>query len=85
MFIDYTISFRTRAPALGCEEKIMLLPVIVDEVDRTVSWKVWVLSTWTKSLLKHPEDEKLLLAPGRQFDNLKTIDTEVFILGAGTS
>ncbi|KAI0972390.1 hypothetical protein F4678DRAFT_471911 [Xylaria arbuscula] len=79
MFIDCTISFRTRSPALSCMGKMMLLPV---RTDSGLSWKIWVLSTWTESLLEYPEDENLLLSPSRQLDGLETVETEVFILGA---
>ncbi|KAI1348412.1 hypothetical protein F5Y01DRAFT_292573 [Xylaria sp. FL0043] len=85
MFIDCTISFRTSSPALGCMGKMMLLPVVTDLVCRTIAWEIWVLSTWTESLLDYPEDEKLLSVPGRQLRGLETVEIPVFILGAGTS
>ncbi|KAI1357742.1 hypothetical protein F5Y08DRAFT_323485 [Xylaria arbuscula] len=85
IFIDCTISFHTQTPALSCEGRLMLLPAAVGDTDHAVSWKLWVLSTWTESLLEYPEDEKLLFAPGRELQGLEMIDTEVFILGAGTS
>ncbi|KAI1271092.1 hypothetical protein F5Y07DRAFT_404755 [Xylaria sp. FL0933] len=85
MFIDCTISFRTSSPALGCMGKMILLPVGTDGECRTIAWKIWILSTWTESLLDYPEDEKLLSAPSRQLRGLETVETAVFILGAGTS
>ncbi|KAI0805664.1 hypothetical protein GGR55DRAFT_680858 [Xylaria sp. FL0064] len=47
--------------------------------------KIWVLSTWTESLLDYPEDERLLSVPGRHLCGLEAVETAVFILGAGTS
>ncbi|KAI1301061.1 hypothetical protein F5Y03DRAFT_396771 [Xylaria venustula] len=82
MFINSTISFRTSAPALDCMGKMILLPVKLDGI---LSWKIWVLSTWTESLPEYPEDERLLSSPGRQLDELDTAEVDVFVLGAGTS
>ncbi|KAK5630554.1 hypothetical protein RRF57_006269 [Xylaria bambusicola] len=84
-FINCMISFRIRSPAIGCGGRMMLLPVKTDGGNGPISWKIWVLSTWIDSLINYPEDEKLLLAPSRQLSELETIDTAVFILGAGTA
>lgn len=83
MFIDCGVSFHTISPALDCLGKVVLLPVRIDE--GAVAWKIWILSTWIDKLVQHPEDETLLLAPGREFDGVDTIETEVLIVGAGTS
>ncbi|KAI0513064.1 hypothetical protein F5B22DRAFT_637427 [Xylaria bambusicola] len=85
MFIDCSVSFQTRSPAIGCEGRMLLLPVKSDEGNGPVCWKIWFLSTWIESLIQHPEDEKRLLVPARQLNELETIDTAVFILGAGTA
>ncbi|KAI9712011.1 MAG: hypothetical protein M1820_001719 [Bogoriella megaspora] len=82
MFIDCGISFSTQSPSLDCSGKMVLLPV---KADGAVSWKIWILSTWIEKLVQHPEDEKLLLAPGRKFDDGGAIETDVLIVGAGTS
>ncbi|KAI1409052.1 hypothetical protein F5Y13DRAFT_171064 [Hypoxylon sp. FL1857] len=85
MFIDCEISFRTISPALSCVGKMILLPVKSDAAGESVSWKIWVLSTWVENIVQHPEDEKLLSSPGRNLDVSDTIETDVFIVGAGSS
>jgi hypothetical protein len=82
MFIDCGISFRTTSPALDCSGKLVLLPV---KSEGTVSWKIWVLSTWIEQLVQHPEDEAKLLAPGRKLDGVDTMESDVLVIGAGTS
>jgi len=82
MFLDCGISFGTRSPALNCTGKMLLLPV---QSEGVVSWKMWVLSTWVEQLVQHPEDETLLLAPGRNLDGVEEVQTDVLIVGAGTS
>jgi hypothetical protein len=62
--------------------KMVLLPVKSDGV---VCWKIWVLSTWVENLTQHPEDETLLLAPGRKLDGVDVLETDVLIVGGGTS
>jgi len=61
---------------------MLLLPV---RSEGTVSWKIWVLSTWIEQLVQHPEDETLLFAPGRDLDGVERVETDVLIVGAGTS
>ncbi|KAI1503001.1 hypothetical protein F5X99DRAFT_426586 [Biscogniauxia marginata] len=85
MFIDCGISFRTSSPALSCMGKIVLLPVNNDTTVESVSWKIWVLSTWVENIVQHPEDETLLLSPCRNLDSIYTIKTNIFIVGTGTS
>ncbi|KAI0423091.1 hypothetical protein F5X98DRAFT_382412 [Xylaria grammica] len=85
MFLNCAISFRTRSPALGCLGTMLLFPVKANTDDGPISWKIWVLTTWAETLLLHPEDEKLLLSPGRDLDKLETMETDVFILGAGSA
>jgi len=82
MFIDCGISFCTSSPSLDCMGKMVLLPV---KSEGAVSWKIWVLSTWVERLIQHPEDEKLLLAPSRKLAGVDAIETDVMIVGAGTS
>lgn len=48
-------------------------------------WKLWILSTTLENLDLHPEDENLLKSPGRQFEGLETIETDVFIIGGGNA
>ncbi|KAI0010778.1 hypothetical protein F4779DRAFT_576077 [Xylariaceae sp. FL0662B] len=85
MFIDCGISFRTSSPELNCMGKMVLLPVKSDTAGGSVSWKIWVLSTWVDNIVQHPEDEKLLLSPSRNLDGIDIVETDVFIVGAGTS
>jgi hypothetical protein len=82
MFIDCGISFRTHSPALDCMGKMVLLPV---KSESGVSWKIWVLSTWVENIIQHPEDETLLRAPGRELDDADVLETDVLVVGAGTS
>ncbi|KAI1319509.1 hypothetical protein F5Y16DRAFT_101419 [Xylariaceae sp. FL0255] len=82
MFIDMTLSFRTRSPALNCMGKMFLLST---KNSTTVSWKIWVLTTWTESLVQHPPDQKLLVMPDQDIGGSENIKTDVFILGAGSS
>ncbi|KAI0410274.1 hypothetical protein F5X98DRAFT_386666 [Xylaria grammica] len=81
MFIQCIISFQTRSPALGCEGRMLLLPVKIDGEHSPVSWKIWFLTTWTEILLNYPEDESRLSAPSKQLDGLETLETDVFIIG----
>ncbi|KAK9782254.1 putative FAD/NAD(P)-binding domain-containing protein [Seiridium cardinale] len=83
MFIDCGISFQTNSPALGCSGKLLLLPV-KPEGNGSVLWKIWVLSTWIETLSEQPEDEAVLSSPGKNLD-ANTINTDVFIVGAGSS
>ncbi|KAF7588254.1 hypothetical protein BBP40_005976 [Aspergillus hancockii] len=81
-FIDCGIAFRTESPGAICKGNVMLLPVKDNE---TIEWKIWVLSTMLESLDVQPEDEALLLSPGRQFDSLESFETDVFIIGGGNA
>lgn len=83
MFIDCGLSFSTISPKLNCAGKMVLLPV---KVDGALTWKIWVLSTWVDHITQHPEDETLLSHPGRgDLVGTQTIETDVFIIGAGSS
>ncbi|KAI0540379.1 hypothetical protein GGR58DRAFT_461129 [Xylaria digitata] len=84
MFIDCAISFQTSSPALDCIGRMLLFPLKPNADDGPVLWKIWILTTWAERLVQHPEEEKLLLSPGRDLD-LETIETDVFILGGGTA
>ncbi|KAK7733905.1 hypothetical protein SLS53_008055 [Cytospora paraplurivora] len=84
MFIDCSLSFRTSSPALSCLGKIVLLP-LKNKEHEAVSWKIWVLSTWVDHITQHPEDETLLSSAGRDLESSETIETDVFIAGAGSS
>lgn len=84
MFIDCGLAFRTSSPALSCAGKMVLLPVKSSPTGH-VAWKIWVLSTWVEHITQHPEDEKLLSSPARDLDARETIETDVLIVGAGTS
>jgi len=85
MFIECEISFRTSAPPLDCMGKLVLLPVSSDNSMGDVSWKIWVLSTWVESISQHPEEKSLLHTPSRLLKGLDTIETDVIIIGAGSS
>lgn len=83
MFIDCGLSFCTISPQLKCAGKMVLLPV---RIDGALTWKIWVLSSWVDQIVQHPEQETLLSSPGR--DDLvhkKMIETDVFIIGGGSS
>jgi hypothetical protein len=60
------------------------LPVKTD-AEEAVAWKIWSLSTWVDNLVDQPEDEELLLSPSKKLDVAETINTDVFIIGAGSS
>ncbi|PWY75074.1 FAD/NAD(P)-binding domain-containing protein [Aspergillus heteromorphus CBS 117.55] len=81
-FIDCGIVFRTASPAATCKGKVILLPVKSGE---SISWKIWVLSTFLESLDLQPEDEGLLHLPGRPLDGLEAFETDVFIIGGGNA
>lgn len=82
MFIDCGLSFRTSSPALSCAGKMVLLPM---KANGAVTWKIWALSTWVDQIIRRPEDVTLLSSPGRDLDASDTIETDVVIIGAGTS
>lgn len=83
MFINCEIVFRTISPALDCSGKAIILPS-KDATSGKVLWKIWILSTWIESLVGCPEDESLLQSPGQDLD-VDALDTDVLIIGAGTS
>lgn len=67
---------------------MLLLPVKTKEQangDKTLIWKIWILSTRLENLNVHPEDKVLLQSPGRQLDGLETFETDVFIAGGGNA
>ncbi|KAI8723125.1 hypothetical protein NCS52_00167600 [Fusarium sp. LHS14.1] len=82
-FIDASISFETKSPSAWCSGRVLLLPVKND--DKTLEWKIWVLSTKLENLDLHLEDESLLEMPGRKVDNLGQFETDVFIIGGGNA
>ncbi|KAG8676498.1 hypothetical protein FPOAC2_02628 [Fusarium poae] len=82
-FIDVTLSFRTSSPAATCSARVLLLPI--QNTDEEIEWKIWILSTNLENLDVHPEDTLLLQNPGLNLDGMKTIETDVFIIGGGNS
>lgn len=50
----------------------------------TIEWKIWILSTRLEDLDLQAEDEGLLQAAARPFDDLD-LETEVFIIGGGNA
>lgn len=94
MFLDCEVTFRTTSPALDCVGKLVFLPAVRSDEGSppTVSWKIWVLSTWIGNLVHQPEDETLLQHAGRpdlldeaEEGHSDKIETDVFIAGAGSS
>lgn len=81
-FINCDITFRTSAPKATCLGSAKLLPV---KVGGTLSWKIWILSTWVENLDVHPENTTLLELPERNLDGLEKFDTDVFIIGGGNA
>ncbi|GAB7357353.1 hypothetical protein MBLNU459_g8301t1 [Dothideomycetes sp. NU459] len=87
-FIDCGLAFRTSLPAATCSGRMLLLPVKDEKQTgnhEPVAWKIWILSTRLENLDIHPEDESLLNSPGRQSDDLPTLETDVFIVGGGNA
>ncbi|CAI6340469.1 unnamed protein product [Periconia digitata] len=82
MFIECPISFQTKSPSLLCAGKIVLLPVKAND---GITWKVWVLSTWVEELVDNPGDKNLLSLPGPNVTDGAVVETDVVIIGAGTS
>lgn len=77
--------FRTESPGATCRGKILLLPVKTEQDgNETLEWKIWVLNTRLETLDVQAEDETLLQAAPRQFDDLN-LETEVFIIGGGNA
>jgi hypothetical protein len=64
---------------------MMLLPVKIND---SLAWKIWILNTTLEDLDIHPENESLLKGPGRKLDgsdDIKTIETDVVIIGGGNA
>jgi hypothetical protein len=85
MFIDCNVEFATESPMLECMGKMILLPVPSNQKDVSVIWRIWVLSTWAESVSQFPEDQRLLQTPGKPLDGPHPIQTDVVIIGAGSS
>ncbi|KAH8203863.1 hypothetical protein TruAng_001927 [Truncatella angustata] len=86
-FIDFGISFKTTSPSCTCSGKIRLLPIKnrLESGEETVSWKIWVLSTWLQDLDVQPEDESLLQLGRQELGNVSRFESDVFIIGGGNS
>ncbi|PVH72917.1 FAD/NAD(P)-binding domain-containing protein [Cadophora sp. DSE1049] len=82
-FIDCTFTFRTGSPAARCSGRLLLLPCPSHVDDKSLSWKIWVLSTKLESLDICIEDMTLLESPGRTLSFAETMETDVFIVGGG--
>ncbi|KAI1475920.1 hypothetical protein F4774DRAFT_428595 [Daldinia eschscholtzii] len=65
--------------------KMLLLPVIDNAATGSISWKVWTLSAWVGNIVQYPEDEVQLMSPGKILNGLDTVETDVLIIGAGSS
>lgn len=52
--------------------------------NEALEWKIWILSTRLEALDIQTEDESLLQAAPRQFDDLD-LETDVFIIGGGNA
>lgn len=59
-----------------------LVPVKADD---TISWKIWIFSTWVENLDVHPENKLLLDSPRRDLDDVDQFETDVFIIGGGNA
>lgn len=65
---------------------MLLLPTkTTKNGNEVLQWKIWILSTKLDNLDLHPEDEGLLKSPAKKLEGLKTIETDVFILGGGNA
>ncbi|KAH7015831.1 hypothetical protein EDB80DRAFT_761691 [Ilyonectria destructans] len=85
-FIDFGFVFTTTSPAASCSGRMLLLPTKTTENGNEVlQWKIWILSTRLDNLDLHAEDEGLLKFPVKELEGLKTIETDVFILGGGNA
>ncbi|KAK9416765.1 putative FAD/NAD(P)-binding domain-containing protein [Seiridium unicorne] len=73
----------TNSPALGCSDKLLLLPV-KSEGNGPVLRKIWVLSTWIETLSEQTEDETVLSSPDKSLV-ANTVNTDAFMAGAGSS
>ncbi|KAJ5122344.1 hypothetical protein N7526_009281 [Penicillium atrosanguineum] len=84
-FIDCPIVFRTETPGATCRGKILFLPVQNEQDgNEALEWKIWILSTRLEALDIQTEDESLLQAAPRRFDDLD-LETDVFIIGGGNA
>lgn len=78
--------FKTSFPVATCSGRLLLLPTKVRENGKeTITWKIWILSTWIENLDLQVEDETLLRSPGRNLDGFETIETDVLIVGGGNA
>ncbi|RAH46720.1 putative flavoprotein [Aspergillus brunneoviolaceus CBS 621.78] len=82
-FIDCGIRFRTSSPAATGKGKVVLLPV--QTAEKTIEWKIWVLSTMLESLDLHPEDQGLLQGLSKEYGDAERFETDVFIIGGGNA
>ncbi|KAK0120504.1 hypothetical protein ONS96_010712 [Cadophora gregata f. sp. sojae] len=85
-FIDCKFTSRTGSPAATGNGRLLLLPTTADEQtqdDKSISWKIWVLSTKVDSLDICTEDVTLLQSPGRVLPYAASVDTDVLIVGGG--
>ncbi|PYH86053.1 putative flavo protein [Aspergillus uvarum CBS 121591] len=82
-FIDCGVSFRTSSPAATGKGKVVLLPV--QNAEKTIEWKIWVLSTMLESLDLHPEDQGLLQGSSKEYPDPERFETDVFIIGGGNA
>lgn len=83
-FIDCPILFHTESPGASCGGKIILLPVH-ENGSKSLTWKIWILSTRLDNLDIKNEDERLLKAPGINFDQEGDMEADVFIIGGGNA
>lgn len=83
-WVEGLFSFETESPAARCGGRVVLVPEEKEEGGGAV-WKIWILSTWVDDLKAFPEDVAGLKAPGRNLEAEETIETDVFILGAGNA
>ncbi|KAH6983533.1 monooxygenase [Ilyonectria sp. MPI-CAGE-AT-0026] len=85
-FIDFGFVFTTTSLAASCSGRMLLLPTKTTENGNEVlEWKIWILSTKLDNLDLHAEDEGLLKSPAKALEGLKTIETDVFIIGGGNA
>lgn len=61
---------------------MLVLPI---SKDGDIQWKIWILTTYLQDLDLHPENEALLQQPGRDLKDIKNVDSDVLIIGAGNA
>lgn len=90
-WVEALFAFETaESPAARCGGRVVLVPERTGEGEGEdggggVAWKIWVLSTWVDELKAFPEDVARLKTPGRNLEAEETIETDVFIIGAGNA